>query len=170
MAAAVSSSTRNLVQVSRPGVAAVSFTPGAVLHGICGLVVPHPPTSAVSRSLQNGVPLNTDYVPGILYASLQATIDGTWEVLVSMSHKPIAGTGQAQRCRSLIDPQTFICWKLNSSVRQGWEELGYGGRDLVNGLMTFLLGWDSYSERLYFLQSSMRLSPEVKEGPAWPLS
>lgn len=82
LAATVSSSTRNLVQVSRPGGAAISFTPGAVLHGICGLVVPHPPTSTVNRSLQNRVPLNTDYVPGILYALLQATIAGTWEVLV----------------------------------------------------------------------------------------
>lgn len=93
MAAALSSSTRILVQVSWPGDAAISFTPGAVLHGICGLVVSHPPTSAVNRSLQNRVPLNTGYVPDILDASLQATIDGIWEVLVSMSQESIASTG-----------------------------------------------------------------------------
>lgn len=119
--------------------ATINISPGAVLHGICRLFVPH----VISlTNLTNGqistkprsVRTQTMHLVHFMYCCRLPQM-GPGES-VNLNELRIQFLSLTQRCPS-------IGWKLSSSVPQGWEELSSGNRGLTNRLMTFLMGLET---------------------------
>lgn len=106
--------------------ATISFSPGAMLCGTCRPFFTHQP-QPVTRSLPN-----------------QSLFEQTTQLVYFMPHGrlPQMGLGESlslNETRTQFKAKTLLGWKLSSSVHQGWEESGYGGRDLT---ISWVTCWD----------------------------